>query len=101
MKELTELERHIYECAKEVMPRIKERMEQLSKEGRTGRTSSFFNCDGCWDSIIYDPELKKFVEIRYVKCVGKVTQVEGLGEFSGFSRKTETCSIDISELGQP
>jgi hypothetical protein len=98
MKELTELERHIYECAKEAMPSIKERIEKLSRDGRT---ISFFYCDGLIDSITYNPELKKFVEIEYRKCVGKVTHVEGLEGFSGFSYETEICSIDISELEQP
>jgi hypothetical protein len=98
---LTELEKKIYECALEAIPRIKEKLKGLlvHDESEARYIHIPFFCDGVFDRLVYDKHTDTFTKILYEKGVGKGSKVEGInGAFSAYFDKTEICELDISKL---
>ena len=62
---MTELETHIYNCAKKVLSQAKERIKKLNPKPKTEYIKIPFYCDGCFDFLVYDIKQKKFTKIEY------------------------------------
>lgn len=92
---MTPLEQYIYECAKEKMPDLEQRINSLeNNEARYVKMA--FLCDNVVDIITYDMKLKKFTLIEYQSGIGG-----GIGVGDTTAAYFDDCiiqTIDISEL---
>lgn len=95
---MTELENDIYECMLRILPYAKKRVKEIESETQARYIEIPFYCDGCFDSLVYDKDIKKFTKIKYAKGKGDVTILEGMSEFSGYFKSVENCEIDITGL---
>lgn len=96
---MTELEKKIYNCAMEILPEATNEIKKIKPQARY--ISIPFFCDGCYDSLIYDTEIKKFTKIEYRIGIGSGISMEGMCKFSGFFDDIKICEIDISNLVDP
>ena len=90
---MTELEKKIYECALRVLPDAKKRVKEIKTKVRYIEIP--FYCDGCFNFLIYDKNVKMFTKILYIKGKGTGTSIEGISEFTAYFDEVEHCKIDI------
>lgn len=96
---MTELEKRIYKCALEILPKLENKVQEIQTEARY--ISVPFFCDGVVDLIIYDTAKKQFTKIEYTKGKGQGTIFEpSLNNHSAYYDEVELCSFDIPNKGQ-
>lgn len=93
---MTDLENRLIEAAEKQLPYIRKRIELMKLTNARFIIFSFC-CDGVYDRLVFDRELKIFVKIEYLKGVGTCVHIQG-DDNAGYFSKIETEFIDISHL---
>jgi len=90
---MKQLERIIYECAMDILPQAREKVQKISTQARYIEIP--FICEGCYDKVIFDTKIREFVKIRYLKGKGAGIHLEGMSDFVGYFNETEICEIKL------
>jgi hypothetical protein len=94
---MTELEKRILDNAKKVIPRLRERIEEISSRSQC-RFITFPVYDyGLFDQLTYDKELKRFDHLQYVVGIKNGIILEG-EENTGYYDKVELRKIDLTSI---
>lgn len=88
---MTKTERHIKAAALKAISRYGEPVGEFNTE----LVIIPFLCDGVFDELIYNTKKKKFVEIRYYKCVGKIITTPFSAPKTGWGDEIKTVIIPL------
>jgi hypothetical protein len=91
---MTKLEKHIYNIAMEFINDFDYSRLEKYYDGPNKYITIAFRCDGVWDFLVYNKELKKFEEIKYTIGIGKAIVIE-YNSYSGFFDEIETKIIKL------
>lgn len=93
---MTNLEKHIVECCKLQLPKIKERIPKL--RFNTRYVEFIFLCDGIYDKIVWDNLIKKFTAIKYNYGIGNGIFIQEDCKFTALFDKAEIREIDLTNI---
>jgi len=90
---MTELEKHIYDSVKDVIPHHEKKMQNL--EGLQGEFVKLpFMCDGVLDFLVFSVKENRFTHIDYHVGVGKGVGF-GLTKFAAYFDESQRKQFEI------